>query len=113
MDVVFAGGGTGGHLYPALAIARALVAADPRVRPFFVGAERGIEQQILPATGFPFVLFPLHPIYRSDIGRNVHGISQTLGSWGAMGRVLRERCKGAVAQPRYLPLIRAAPWANR
>lgn len=29
------------------------------------------------------------------------------------GRVLRERCKGAVAQPRYLPLIRAAPWANR
>ena len=91
MNVVFAGGGTGGHLYPALAIARALVTADPRVRPFFVGAERGIEKQILPATGFPFALFPLHPLYRSDIGRNLQGIPQTLGSWRALGRVMQDR----------------------
>ena len=42
--VLFAGGGTGGHLYPGLAIARALVRARPRVEPFFVGAQRGIER---------------------------------------------------------------------
>ena len=44
MRVVFTGGGTGGHLYPALAVARALRALRPEVEPFFVGARRGIEQ---------------------------------------------------------------------
>lgn len=91
MDIVFAGGGTGGHLYPALSIARALVALDPAVRPFFVGAERGIERQLLPSAGFPFALFSLHPIYRTGMTRNLRGIPQTLGSWRALGRVLRAR----------------------
>ncbi len=91
MDVIFAGGGTGGHLYPALAVARALVRLDPRVRPFFIGAERGIEKQILPTTEFPFALFPLHPIYRSEIGRNWVGIRQTLGSWRDLGAAIRDR----------------------
>lgn len=91
MDVIFAGGGTGGHLYPALAIARALVRLDPTVRPFFIGAERGIEKQILPTTEFPFALFPLHPLYRTEIGRNWTGIRQTLGSWSALGRTIQGR----------------------
>ncbi len=91
MDVIFAGGGTGGHLYPALAVARAMVRLDSRVRPFFIGAERGIEKQILPTTEFPFALFPLHPIYRSDIGRNWTGIRETMGSWSALGRAIGAR----------------------
>ena len=40
MRIWFAGGGTGGHLYPGLAVARALVRQDARVRPFFIGARR-------------------------------------------------------------------------
>ena len=63
--MVFTGGGTGGHLYPALAIARALVRLRPDVEPFFVGARRGIERTVLPGTGFPHVLLDLHPVYRS------------------------------------------------
>ena len=65
MRIVFAGGGTGGHLYPGLAIARALRALEPAVEPFFVGAARGIERQVLPATGFAYELLDLHPLYRS------------------------------------------------
>ena len=39
--VFFAGGGTGGHLYPALALADEFVRQRPDVRPFFLGARRG------------------------------------------------------------------------
>src|SRR6185503_8769267 len=65
MRVIFAGGGTGGHLYPGLAIARALKHADPAIEPFFVGARRGIERDVLPQVGFSFELLDLHPLYRS------------------------------------------------
>lgn len=46
--VVVSGGGTGGHLYPALAIADALRERRPDVRVFFVGARRGLEARVLP-----------------------------------------------------------------
>ena len=59
-----AGGGTGGHLYPGLAIARALVRLDPTLQPHFIGAHRGIEKQVLPTTEFPYTLLDLHPLYR-------------------------------------------------
>ena len=59
MRVIFAGGGTGGHLYPGLAIARALKRAEPGVEPFFIGARRGIERDVLPQVGFAFELLDL------------------------------------------------------
>lgn len=70
MRVVFTGGGTGGHLYPALAIARALRTLRPQVEPFFVGATRGIERHVLPTTEFPHLLLDLHPLYRAKPWRN-------------------------------------------
>jgi UDP-N-acetylglucosamine--N-acetylmuramyl-(pentapeptide) pyrophosphoryl-undecaprenol N-acetylglucosamine transferase len=57
--VVVAGGGTGGHLYPALAIADALRAERPDVRVLFVGAARGLEARVLPARGEWHVLLPV------------------------------------------------------
>ncbi len=63
--MIFTGGGTGGHLYPALAVARSLVRQMPEAEPFFVGARRGLESRILPDSGFPHLLLDLHPLYRS------------------------------------------------
>lgn len=89
MNVVLAGGGTGGHLYPGLAIARALVEADPAVRPHYVGARRGIERDILPSTGLPHTLLDLHPFYRSRPWNNWRTVAGGVGAWWAMGRLAR------------------------
>jgi UDP-N-acetylglucosamine--N-acetylmuramyl-(pentapeptide) pyrophosphoryl-undecaprenol N-acetylglucosamine transferase len=96
LNVFFAGGGTGGHLYPALAIARALVAADSRVRPFFIGAQRGIEREILPTTEFPFELFALHPLYRSQPWLNWRTAAGSIGSWRRISQI------AASSNPRVL-----------
>ncbi|MEO7963180.1 MAG: UDP-N-acetylglucosamine--N-acetylmuramyl-(pentapeptide) pyrophosphoryl-undecaprenol N-acetylglucosamine transferase [Gemmatimonadaceae bacterium] len=81
MRVFFTGGGTGGHLYPALAIARALVAVRPEVRPHFIGALRGIEREILPTTEFPHTLLALHPLYRSTPWRNWRTVTGLTSGW--------------------------------
>lgn len=90
MRVVFGGGGTGGHLYPGLAIARALVRERPDVRPHFVGAKRGIERDILPQTGFPFTLLDVHPIYRSRPWENWRTVLGGFSGWRAMSALARD-----------------------
>lgn len=56
--VLFAAGGTGGHVYPALAIAEALRALDDDVQIRFVGGRRGIEGRLVPARGFRLERYP-------------------------------------------------------
>lgn len=87
--VWFAGGGTGGHLYPGLAIARSLVRSDPSVRSFFVGAERGIEHTVLPTAGFPYVLLDLHPLYRARPWENWRTLRGAVSALRALGRIAR------------------------
>ncbi len=62
--VVFAGGGTGGHLYPALALADEFVRQRPDVRPFFLGARRGLEARVLPERLLEHQLLPVRGIER-------------------------------------------------
>jgi UDP-N-acetylglucosamine--N-acetylmuramyl-(pentapeptide) pyrophosphoryl-undecaprenol N-acetylglucosamine transferase len=50
--VVIAGGGTGGHLYPGIAVARELLARRPDARITFAGTARGIEARVVPREGF-------------------------------------------------------------
>ena len=52
MNIVIAGGGTGGHLFPALAIARMLRKTLPGARVTFVGTVRGIESKVIPREGY-------------------------------------------------------------
>jgi len=94
--VFFAGGGTGGHLYPGLAIARALKQLRPDVEPFFIGARRGIEREILPTTEFPHVLLDLHPLYRSQFWNNWKTARGAVGAWRQLGQIAKEREPAAV-----------------
>jgi len=50
--VVIAGGGTGGHLYPGIAVARELLARRPDAVVTFAGTARGIESRVVPREGF-------------------------------------------------------------
>ena len=52
MTIVIAGGGTGGHLFPGLAVARALKARMPDAQVSFAGTATGIEARVIPSTGF-------------------------------------------------------------
>ena len=51
--LMIAGGGTGGHIYPAIAIAREYVARDASRKVVFVGTQKGLEKEIVPKAGFP------------------------------------------------------------
>ena len=62
---VVTGGGTAGHVLPALAVAEALVAhGHDRATIHYVGAERGIETRLLPPTGFPHTFFDVVGVQR-------------------------------------------------
>jgi UDP-N-acetylglucosamine--N-acetylmuramyl-(pentapeptide) pyrophosphoryl-undecaprenol N-acetylglucosamine transferase len=59
--IVFAGGGTGGHLFPGIAVAQILAASGRPVRCVFVGSSRSVEQQIVRDHGFEHTALPVEP----------------------------------------------------
>ncbi|HWG72839.1 MAG TPA: UDP-N-acetylglucosamine--N-acetylmuramyl-(pentapeptide) pyrophosphoryl-undecaprenol N-acetylglucosamine transferase [Acidimicrobiales bacterium] len=73
---VIAGGGTGGHVIPAIAIARALVdRGHPRDSIHFVGSRRGIEGRLVPAAGFPITVLPGRGLVRGMAPANLAAAS--------------------------------------
>ena len=63
--IIISGGGTGGHIYPAIAIANALKAIDPNTEILFVGAEGKMEAEKVPKAGYKIVLLPIVGIERA------------------------------------------------
>jgi UDP-N-acetylglucosamine--N-acetylmuramyl-(pentapeptide) pyrophosphoryl-undecaprenol N-acetylglucosamine transferase len=88
--IFIAGGGTGGHLYPGLAIARALRGLAPDVGIKFIGARRGIERTVLPQQAFPYELLDLHPLYRPAVWRNWRTIRGAVGAWHRLSQLVAE-----------------------
>ncbi len=60
-NILFAGGGTGGHLYPGIAVAEALREIAPHLKPIFLCTKREIDRIILEPTGFEFIPQPIVP----------------------------------------------------
>ena len=109
--VLFTGGGTGGHLMPALAIAEEMVRLDPSVRPFFVGSRRGVEAGVLPQRPWPYELLPLEPLWRRRWWRNFRLPYALFASLRAVrGIVRRERPALVVGTGGYVagPVVWAA-----
>lgn len=90
--VLIAGGGTGGHLMPALAIAAAIRRHHPDWRVVLVGASRGVEAALLPTRDYPYELLPAEPIYRRQWWKNARWPYLALRLVRAVDRLLdRER----------------------
>lgn len=65
VHIVLAGGGTAGHIQPALAVADALRRDDPGIGITFLGTERGLETRLVPARGYDLALIPAVPLPRT------------------------------------------------
>lgn len=87
--VVIAGGGTGGHVFPALAIKHAIVRCQPRAEVTFVGTRRGLEARILPAAGEQLELLWISGFSRRHMLRNLTLPLKLLCSVGKSVMLLR------------------------
>ena len=62
VTVVIAGGGTGGHVFPMIAVGDAVRAVDPSARVVYVGTARGIEARVIPQRGEALELLDIRPL---------------------------------------------------
>lgn len=67
MRVIMAGGGTGGHIYPALAIARGILSRWSQAKIIFVGTKEGMEHEIIPESGFELRTISAQGLNRSSL----------------------------------------------
>jgi UDP-N-acetylglucosamine--N-acetylmuramyl-(pentapeptide) pyrophosphoryl-undecaprenol N-acetylglucosamine transferase len=90
LRVVIAGGGTGGHLFPGIAIARELFARRPDAMVSFAGTARGIEARVVPREGFPLDLLRSEGLKGRSIAAVARGlVLLPLGfadAWGIISR---------------------------
>ncbi len=76
--VVITGGGTGGHLYPGIALAEELRRRDPSTEIIFMGNERGIEAKVIPREGYPIRFIPASGFVGKGIGGKITSVFRLL-----------------------------------
>jgi UDP-N-acetylglucosamine--N-acetylmuramyl-(pentapeptide) pyrophosphoryl-undecaprenol N-acetylglucosamine transferase len=89
--VLVAAGGTGGHVFPGLALARTLKELEPAAEVRFAGTSRGIERRTVPAAGFPLHLLPILPLSRRLALETVLAPFAAVGGALAAWRLVREQ----------------------
>ncbi|MDO5751098.1 MAG: undecaprenyldiphospho-muramoylpentapeptide beta-N-acetylglucosaminyltransferase [Rothia sp. (in: high G+C Gram-positive bacteria)] len=113
-SVVFAGGGTAGHINPMLAIARALRELEPNVRILTLGTADKMEAELVPAAGFEIEFIPRAPMPRSLSKDTLSFPAKLVGGIKRVATLLREReadvavgVGGYVCSPLYLAAAQA------
>jgi UDP-N-acetylglucosamine--N-acetylmuramyl-(pentapeptide) pyrophosphoryl-undecaprenol N-acetylglucosamine transferase len=109
--VIIAGGGTGGHIFPALAIANALKEMDPAIEILFVGAKGKMEMDKIPAAGYEIVGLDIAGYNRSSLIKNISLPMKLITSFFQVRRILKKfRPDAVVGVGGYssFPVLRSA-----
>lgn len=88
--ILISGGGTGGHIFPALSIANALRRREPSVEILFVGADNRMEMERVPAAGYEIVGLPVAGFVRKNLLKNVPVLFKLYKSLAKAKKVLKE-----------------------
>ncbi len=90
MRALFVAGGTGGHIYPALAVAKELVERHPDASVRFVGTARGLETRLVPQAGFELWLIESAGLTNMDWRSRLRGLRLLPKSFVAARKLIRE-----------------------
>lgn len=90
MKVLIAAGGTGGHIYPGIAIAKEIMRRDERSEVLFVGTSRGLEKRIVPENGFQLSLITSAGLKSVGVIGKLKGMGVLPISFFESARLLRE-----------------------
>jgi UDP-N-acetylglucosamine--N-acetylmuramyl-(pentapeptide) pyrophosphoryl-undecaprenol N-acetylglucosamine transferase len=88
--IIISGGGTGGHIFPAIAIANALKKLDPATEILFVGASGRMEMEKVPAAGYKIIGLDIQGIQRKSILKNLMFPIKLLGSVRKAVKIIKE-----------------------
>lgn len=94
--IVLAGGGTGGHVFPLVAVAAALRELEPALESVFVGTARGIETRVVPSRGYRLELMNVLPMRGGGLRGVVQGGLRAAGAVGEARELLRGLAPRAV-----------------
>ena len=90
MRVLIAAGGTGGHIYPGIAVANEVVRRDPSSAVRFVGTARGFEQRLVPQAGFELSIIESAGLKNVGLGGQLRGLALLPKSFFAARRIIRD-----------------------
>ena len=88
--LIVSGGGTGGHIFPALSIANAVKAKCPEAEILFVGAENRMEMQRVPAAGYRIIGLPVSGFDRKNLLKNIAVLWRLMKSRRKARRIIRD-----------------------
>jgi len=89
MRLLLAAGGTGGHVIPALVIARELARRNPQSKVLFVGTAKGVENRLVPESGFPLELVAVRAWQGQSLAARVRNLAGAPRAWLQAVAILR------------------------
>ena len=90
LNVLVSGGGTGGHIFPALSIANEVRRRHPEANILFVGAEGRMEMEKVPAAGYKIIGLPVSGFDRKHLLRNIKVVARLLKSMNMARNILKD-----------------------